>query len=189
MSRDQIKLIRLARNFNQAALAEIYDQFSDPLYKYAYKQVGDSQVAEDLVAEAFKRFLGALSRGGGPKEHLRAYLYRIVHNLITDLYRREPPPPLELDEDRIEKEDQEPSRFITKEQEADRVRLALKLVTPEQRQVIMLRFLEGWNTQEIAQSMNKSIGAIKALQHRGLAALERILLEGEDPISSPEQKQ
>lgn len=188
MSSNQIKLIKLARNFDQTALAKIYDQFSDPLYKYAYKQVGDSQVAEDLVAEAFKRFLGALARGGGPKEHLRAYLYRIVHNLITDLYRREPPPPLELDEDRLEKEDQEPSRFITKEQEADRIRMALKLVTPEQRQVITLRFLEGWDTQEIAQSLDKSIGAIKALQHRGLAALERILLDGDDPASSPDQE-
>ena len=188
MASNHIKLIKLARNFDQAALAKIYDLFSDPLYKYAYKQVGDSQVAEDLVAEAFKRFLSALAQGGGPKEHLRAYLYRIVHNLITDLYRREPSPPLELDEDRVEKEDQEPSRFITKEQEAKRLRMALKLVTPEQRQVIILRFLEGWDTQEIARSMNKSIGAIKALQHRGLAALERILLDGDDPASSPDQE-
>ena len=188
MSIRHIKLIKLARNFNQAALAEIYDQFSDALYKYAYKQVGDSQVAEDLVSEAFNRFLSALARGGGPKEHLRAYLYRITHNLITDLYRREPPLPLELDEDRVEKEDQDPSRFITKEQRADRVRMALKLVTPEQRQVITLKFLEGWNTQEIAQSMGKSIGAIKALQHRGLASLERILLESEDPVSTSAQE-
>ncbi len=188
MSSRHIKLIKLARNFDQAALAEIYDQFSDALYKYAYKQVGDSQLAEDLVSEAFNRFLSALARGGGPKEHLRAYLYRITHNLITDLYRREPPPPLELDEERVEEEDQEPSKFITKEQQADRVRMALKLVTPEQRQVITLRFLEGWNTQEIAQSMGKSIGAIKALQHRGLASLERILLEDEVPVSPPAQE-
>ena len=61
MSSRHIKLIKLARNFDQAALAEIYDQFSDALYKYAYKQVGDSQVAEDLVSEAFNRFLSALA--------------------------------------------------------------------------------------------------------------------------------
>ena len=85
------KLLKRARSFDQAALGEIYDQFSDALFAYAFKQVVETQVAEDLVAETFKRFLIALERGGGPKEHLRAYLYRITHNLITDLYRREPP--------------------------------------------------------------------------------------------------
>ena len=173
-------LLKKARSFDQAALGDIYDQFSDALYAYAFKQVGDTQVAEDLVAETFKRFLIALERGGGPKEHLKAYLYRITHNLITDLYRREPPPSLELDEDRLAEEKTDPSGIISDLQEADVVRRALKLISPEQRQVIVLRFLEGWSTQEIAQVMEKSLGAIKALQHRGVAALQRILVEDEE---------
>jgi RNA polymerase sigma-70 factor (ECF subfamily) len=177
MSSNPETLIEKARSFDQDTLGEIYDQFSDSLYSYAYKQVGDSQVAEDLVAETFKRFLIALERGGGPKEHLRAYLYRITHNLITDLYRREPPPSLELDEDRVPEDSTDPSGLISDIQEADIVRRALQLITPEQRQVIMLRFIEGWSSQEIAQVMGKSIGAVKALQHRGIASLQRILFE------------
>jgi RNA polymerase sigma-70 factor (ECF subfamily) len=172
---DPGKLLEKARSFDQEALGKIYDRYSDALYAYAYKHVGDPQLAEDLVAEAFQRFLKALKSGGGPTDHLQAYLYRITHNLITDTFRREPPPPLELQEDRLSQEDQEPAEIVSEMQEIDLVRRALHLITPEQRQVIVLRFLEGWSTPEIAQAMEKSIGAVKAQQHRGLAALERIL--------------
>lgn len=183
------KLIKLARNFDQAALGQIYDLYSDRLFGYAYKHTGDAQLAEDLVAETFRRFLQALKSGGGPQDHLRAYLYRITHNLITDSFRREPPPPLELHEEQLEEEEsQEPSIIVAEMEEADLVRRALRLITPEQRQVIVLRFLEGWSSLEISQSMEKSLGAVKALQHRGLAALERILQETPDEpeVSSPE---
>ncbi len=179
MFKDQGKLLEKARTFNQAALGEVYDLYSDALYAYAYKHVGDIQLAEDLVAEAFHRLLKAFRSGGGPTDHLQAYLYRITHNLITDTYRREPPP-LELQEDRLPQESQGPTGIVSDKQEADRVRRALRLLTPEQRQVIVLRFLEGWSTQEIAWAMEKSIGSVKAQQHRGLAALQRILIDNQE---------
>jgi RNA polymerase sigma-70 factor, ECF subfamily len=179
-------LLKKARQYDQQALAEIYDLFSNALFAYAFKHVGDSQVAEDLVAETFSRFLKALERGGGPKDHLRAYLYRITHNLITDLYRREPPPPLELDEEMLPEEGVNPPIMMAEMEDAERVRNALRLITPEQRQVITLRFLESWSGPEIAQAMDKSLGSIKALQHRGLAALQRILLSDDRPKSSQE---
>ena len=174
------KLLKQARTFDQEALAKIYDMFSDALYAYAFKHVGRAQVAEDLVAETFQRFLTALERGGGPQNHLRAYLYRITHNLITDLYRREPPPTQELDEERLIEDTPGPSGILSEQQESEKVRQALRLLTPEQRQVLTLKYLEGWSSAEIAQSMEKSLGAVKALQHRGVAALQRILLEGEE---------
>jgi len=174
-------LLKKARQYDQNALAEIYDLYSDALFAYAFKHVGKSQVAEDLVAETFSRFLKALERGGGPKEHLRAYLYRITHNLIIDSYRRKPPPPLELEEELISEEGADPISIVVDLEDADRVRNALRLITPEQSQVITLRFLEDWSGPEIAQAMDKSLGSIKALQHRGLAALQRILLENDQP--------
>lgn len=180
MSMNPEKLLQKARSFDQEALTQIYDLFSDALFAYAFKHVGDSQIAEDLVAETFRRFLTALERGGGPTEHLRAYLYRIVHNLITDLYRREPPPAQELDEERLVEDKPGPASIVAVSQEAEVVRKALRLLTPDQRQVLTLKYLEGWNSSEIAQSMEKSLGAVKALQHRGVASLKRILLEGED---------
>ena len=184
MDRKSELLLKKARQYDQNALAEIYDLYSDALFAYAFKHVGKSQVAEDLVAETFSRFLKALERGGGPKEYLRAYLYRITHNLIIDSYRREPPPPLELEEELISEEGADPITIMADLEDADRVRNALRLITPEQSQVITLRFLEGWSGPEIAQAMDKSLGSIKALQHRGLAALQRILLENDQPQES-----
>lgn len=179
-------LLKRARAFNQDALGEIYDLYSDELFAYAFKHVGKAQIAEDLVAETFQRFLSALERGGGPTQHLRAYLYRITHNLITDLYRREPPPPLELDEALLAEDRPGPPGQLAAQEQAERVRKALRLITPDQRQVVTLRFLEGWTSQEVARSMEKSLGAVKALQHRGIAALQRILIDNQkaDPDTS-----
>jgi RNA polymerase sigma-70 factor (ECF subfamily) len=188
MSKNPEELIRRARLLDKKALVEIYDLFSDALFNYAYKHIGDPQVAEELVSETFFRFLGALERGGGPREHLKAYLYRITHNLITDRYRRQPAAFLELDEERLPDDKPGPTSIIASRQDADRVRQALRLITPEQRQVIVLKYLEGWSAGEITQIMDKSIGAVKALQHRGLAALKRILIDQEvpEPGESPE---
>ena len=169
-------LLQRARRFEGAALAEIYDQWSDDLYRYAMRLLGDPNLAEDCVAETFSRFLHALHRGGGPKEHLRAYLYRVAHNWITDHYRSKHPVPFD---DQIEistakKEDL--SQVVHKQLEHARIRAALARLTPDQRQVITLKYLEGWNNQEVASAMKKPVGAVKALQHRGLAALKRALL-------------
>lgn len=188
MSTNPELLIKQARALDHKALIEIYDLYSDALFSYAFKYVGDSQTAEELVSETFFRFLGALDRGGGPKEHLKAYLYRITHNLITDRFRREPVPSLELDEERLIDEKPGPTSIFSTRQDAEKVRQALRLITAEQRQVIILKFLEGWNSQEIARIMNKSLGAVKSLQHRGLAALQRILIDQKlpEPVINPD---
>jgi len=191
MPTNQEQLLKKARLLDHDALVKIYDLYSDALFAYAFKHIGDLQTAEELVSETFFRFLGALERGGGPKEHLKAYLYRITHNLITDRFRRQPPPSLELDENRLPDEKPGPSSVFVSRQDEERVRQALRLITPEQRQVIVLKFLEGWSAGEIAQTMNKTLGAVKALQHRGLAALQRILVDKEvsEPGESPEPEE
>ena len=177
MSDNPDLLLKKARELDHQALTKIYDLYSDALFAYAYQQVGDSKISEDLVSDTFSRFLKALEKGGGPREHLRAYLYRITHNLIIDLFRKEQPPNIELDEDQLPDDSSGPDQILADTESAERVRFALRLITPEQRQVIVLKYLEGWSGPEIAQAMEKSLGAVKALQHRGLAALQRILLD------------
>ena len=182
MAKNQSRLLKRARRFDQQALSEIYDRYSGPLFDYAVRRVGSPQLAEDLVAETFQRFLEALQKGGGPEEYLQAYLYRITHNLITDHYRREPPPPLQLDEERLHQKERGPKEIVADRFQAEKLRRALQLLTPGQQQVIVLKYLQGFSNQEVAQTMEKSVGAIKAQAHRGLASLERILLEEEDSL-------
>jgi RNA polymerase sigma-70 factor (ECF subfamily) len=171
------QLLKRARKYDQQTLAEIYDRYSPGIFRYAVRLLKDGEQAENCVSETFRRFLSALQRGGGPKDHLQAYLYRIAHNWVTDQYRRQSPLPLDADfaVDPDPKVDPRSASgdIIFQEQ----VRSALMELTPDQRQVIVLKFLEDWSNVDVAEVMGKSVGAVKSLQHRGLAALRSLLFE------------
>ncbi len=173
---DEQTLLQRARNFEEQALAEIYDTYSPKLYRYAVRLLADDDVAEDCVADTFSRFLKAMRNGAGPQEHLQAYLYRIAHNWITDTFRRQPPPAISLDYTYQAGDDPDPSEVVGDNIDQERVRAALRLLTPEQRQVVILRFIEDMENQDVAAALDKPIGAVKALQHRALSALRRILV-------------
>lgn len=169
-------LLLQAKQLDTCALAEIYDLYSPRLYRYAIRLLGDACLAEDCVAETFSRFLQALRIQNGPSNYLQAYLFRTLHNLVVDHYRRQP---------RMEVLTyKSPDRENT-EETTDRnmrtlcVRAALQELTPDQQQVIALKFLEGWKNEEIAQALHKPVGAIKSLQHRALTHLQKILLDDE----------
>lgn len=176
----EAKLLQLARRLDGNALAEIYDAHSDALYRYAMRLLGDASVAEDCVSESFARFLAALKKGKGPREHLKAYLFRIAHNWITDYYRRAAPDTEPVKEELHLEASDNPAQEAFKNMQMERTRAALKKLTPDQREVIVLRFFEGLENIEIAYTMRRPIGAVKSLQHRALANLKRILLDEDD---------
>ena len=173
---DEAALLRRARGLDRAALAEIYDRLSPGLYRYAMRLLEDATLAEECVGEAFRRLLAALEAGGTLRPNLRAYLYRMVHNWAIDHYRRQPtsPGPSEPDMHRARAMNAEAVHRM----QGERVRIALRQLTPEQREVVVLRFLEGWTNQDIAVALGKAEEAVRALLHRALAAL-REELEGE----------
>lgn len=173
---DEQSLLFKARKLDRDALAAIYDQYSPGLFRYAYRLLGDPEGAEDCVAETFSRFLGALTNGGGPNDHLQAYLYRVAHNWATDQFRRQPLPDVPLEVDIHGVDEQNPSQEAEENIIKARVRVALSHLTSDQRQVIVLKYVEGWDNQEIAASLDKPVGAIKSMQHRALQALRRVLL-------------
>ena len=170
-------LLELARGFNLAALGEIYDSYSPGLVRYATRLLGESDLAEECAAETFSRFLKALHNGGGPKDCLQAYLYQVAHHWITDYYRRQPPPTYSL-VDTLASDVGDPAQTAAENIERERVRAALMRLTPEQREVVVLKYLEGWENADIASLLRKPVGAIKALQHRALDALRRQVLPG-----------
>jgi RNA polymerase sigma-70 factor (ECF subfamily) len=170
-------LLRRAKQYDQSALIEIYDLYSPGLYRYAVRLLNNPDLAEDCVAETFSRFLNALRNHGGPQKYLRAYLYRIAHNWITDFYRREPITQNDDYIDLLADPSSTTSDMVDDILEREKVRTAIKLLTPDQRQVVVLKFLEGWSNAEVAESLKKPIGAVKSLQHRALGSLRRILSE------------
>jgi RNA polymerase sigma factor (sigma-70 family) len=82
---DERALLPRLQALEEEALAIVYDTLQPPLYRYALRLLGRSEVAEDLVGETFHRLLQALATGQGPRRHIQAWLYRVLHNLILDL--------------------------------------------------------------------------------------------------------
>jgi RNA polymerase sigma-70 factor (ECF subfamily) len=174
----ELDLLKRAQSYEEPALAEIYDTHSPGLYRYAMRRLGDAFLAEECVAETFSRFLHALQEGRGPKNFLQAYLYRVAHNWITDHYRGRQVENLELIEDLHDGEANPPEQTDQRQRQA-RLRKALQQLTADQQQVVTLKFLEGWENEQIAKTMKKPLGAVKSLQHRALASLQRILKDEE----------
>ncbi len=166
-----------ARRLDEKTLADIYDVLSPGLYRYAYRLLGDVQAAEDVVSETFHRFLIALRSGAGPRQHLRAYLYRVAHNLAIDHHRRQRLQLVALD-GKLPAGEDDPESSSDQVVAAEQARRALWLLTPDQRLVVLLKFFEGLDNKEVAAALGKPEGAVKSLQHRALQALRRILDKG-----------
>jgi RNA polymerase sigma-70 factor (ECF subfamily) len=175
-------LLAETRRLTKQDLIGIYDEHSPALFRYAVRLLGDRQLAEDCVSETFSRFLGALQQGGGPSANVRAYLYRVAHNWITDHYRRKDAPTLPLDIEIKDDEMTNPFQKMIHEMEQDRVRRALLRLPEEQQQVVNLRFLEDWSHIEIAGLLGKTVEATRALQYRALVSLRQMLVDLDDEV-------
>lgn len=171
---DEASLLERAQRLETQALIQIYDLYSDELYRYAVRLSGNPDLAEECVAETFARLLEAFRHGRGPRQFLRAYLYRIAHNWLTDQFRahREN---VSLDTAAPMAAPDDPALEAETRLRQQAVREALLHLTPDQRQVILLRYVEGWDLEEVARAVGKPVGAVKALQHRAIARLRRLL--------------
>ena len=172
---DEQDLLKRASQIETQALAEVYDTYSPGIYRYAMRLLGDITLAEDCVSETFARFLKAMQDRRGPRDHLQAYLYRIAHNWVVDLYRRNEKV-FELS-DAIRSEADIPEEEAAKHIRRKQVRKAIRQLTPDQQQVISLKYLEDWSNEEVARALKKPIGAVKSIQHRALKSLYRLLEE------------
>jgi RNA polymerase sigma-70 factor (ECF subfamily) len=109
-----------------------------------------------------------------------SWLYRIAHNLLVDRYRRAGREPMELtDQVRDVRPHADPAALVQHSEERRRLLAAVHRLTPEQQQVIIMRFIDNLGVDEIAHMMRRRAGAIHSMQHRALASLYRFLLEPE----------
>lgn len=165
--------------YTKQDLQDLYEVHSPALFRYACRLLGDQDLAEECVAETFSRLLLSVKNGGGPSDNPRAYLYRIAHNWITDSYRRSTPEAA-LTLDFPDDPAGHPPVVVARFQEGERVRSALSKLTEEQRQVIVLRYLEEWSHDAIAAAIGKTAEATRALHHRAISALRSMLEDQEN---------
>ena len=168
-------LLRGARKLDEPALSSIFETYYLPLYRYIYQHLRHRATAEDLAAEVFSRMLEQLAGGRGPEQHLRAWLYRVAHNLVVDHARRQVHRDHEPLDEGLVSTGQDVEAEVHGAIQRERAAAALQRLTTAQRAVIILKYLEGYTNEEVSSMLDLSVGAVKALQHRGLASMRRHL--------------
>ncbi|HEY7463924.1 MAG TPA: RNA polymerase sigma factor [Candidatus Limnocylindria bacterium] len=168
-----------AAQADRAAFAVLYRRYADRVYGYAFYQLGDHHDAEDATERTFLAAMRALPAFREQGSTFRAWLFRIAHNTIANAHRtrsRRSADPLPEGWDRPAP-DPDPAGVVALADELRDVRHAIGAMPDDRRQVILLRFVDGLSTAEIAQVLDRSPGAVRVLLHRSLRDLARRLAE------------
>ena len=172
------KLVDRAQKGDRSALEELYLIHFDRIYSYLHVSVGNRHDAEDLTTQTFLKMLESIGRFRWQSAPFSAWLFRIAHNLAMDHFRarkrvqpeEEVPEPLDSEE---------PSAELEAMQSIGRQSM-LELIdklSPEQQQVLTLKFVFNFPNADVAKILDKTEGAIKSLQHRALASLQKQLAQ------------
>lgn len=170
---DQASLLERIQQHDQEALAEVYDRYFDQLYRYVYYRLNEPEVAADITGEVFLALVSSLKTGKPPRTSLSGWLYTVARNLAADYIKKKGKTVPLIDEivsDEPALSDQAHWTHLV-----PALKTALHQLTDDQQHVIALRFGQGMSLAETATIMDKSVGAIKALQHRALASLARLM--------------
>lgn len=173
------ELVEGVRAGNPDAIAEVYLQVAPALRSFLRAEVRHGEVADDLVEHTFVELLEAHAtiRGGG--RALRSWLFRAARNNLFDWRRRAARrADHELREEltaTLEDSDPTPEMIAGERDALADIRDALGELSPDQREVLELRLIAELSTAEVAELTNRTVGAVKALQHRGLAKLAGVL--------------
>ncbi len=163
------KIIALAKTNNDDAMVDLSEYVYSRIYSYVYYRVNHREDTEDLVSEIVLKLIRALPKQRG---NFNAWMYKIAKNAIIDFYRRRgvrsETSLSEIPYDIPDQSTPVSEIILTKE----KLRKALSILTEEQQRVIILKFIEGYTNPEIAETMGKSIGAVKLLQFRALKSLK-----------------
>ena len=170
------RLVDRAQAGDREALEELYLLHFDRIYSYLHVSVGNRHDAEDLTTQTFLRMLESIKRFRWQSAPFSAWLFRIAHNLAMDHFRaaRRWQPEEDVPEPPGESE---PSAEAQALQSIGRQSL-LELIedlSPEQQQVLTLKFVFNFTNADVATILDKTEGAIKSLQHRALVSLQKQL--------------
>ena len=183
---NELKLISLPQQGDAEAFARLYACYVERITRYVYFRVTDHELAEDITSRIFLKMLEKLDTYQVGQSPIGAWLYRMAHNAIIDHYRTkktfislEDVHPAEV---RQEDEFEEKSDLQIKSQQ---LRAALQVLIEAQQRVLILKFIDGLSTQEIARQLGKLPGAVRGLQMRALRRMTRCPgLQGEQLLWS-----
>jgi RNA polymerase sigma-70 factor (ECF subfamily) len=168
-------LVQRAVGHDAEAFGKLYDMHVDRIYRHVYYRVGNGHDAEDLTQQVFLKAWQAIDRYRKTTSPFVAWLMTISHNMVVDFYRTR------KDRAYLEAEvladglASSPEGAAEANFEQQRLRRAILQLGGDEQQVVILRFLEGFEFAEIASLMKKREGNVRVILHRALAKLRSIL--------------
>jgi RNA polymerase sigma-70 factor, ECF subfamily len=182
-------LLQKAGEGDQAAFLELYDRYRQPIFRFAYRLLGEVAVAEDVTHDCFLSLIRKPENFRPERASLKTYLYAAARNLALKHFRNQG---REAGMDEVAEEPQEsprrgPLRRLLDEELAAHVREAISSLPPLQREALILFEYEGLSLSEVAEIAGTDAGAIKARLYRGRAGLRRFLqpyLDGNNQLNS-----
>ena len=168
---DDASLLKAARKLDPEALVAIFDRYAPALYKYALRLCGDCAEADDVVGDVFSQLLKHFKEGRGPRDNLRSYLYQVAYHRVVD-HSRDRKHFDVLESDLPSSPAESPVSQSERQEEMDAVEaIILNQLTKDQRDVIVLRFIENFSVQETAEIIGKDANNVKVIQNRAIARL------------------
>jgi RNA polymerase sigma-70 factor (ECF subfamily) len=169
------RLVEEAKRGNPEAFGQIFDEFHGPIYRFIASRVRRPSDAEDLTQLVFVKALEALPRYQARGVPFGGWLFRLARNTTIDHVRTHRDHE-ELGEDSEQRtDDASPETLAILRTDLDAMSYALRQLTPDQREVIALRFFAGLSSRETADLMGRQEGTVRGLQFRAIAALRNAL--------------
>ncbi|RPJ18560.1 MAG: sigma-70 family RNA polymerase sigma factor [Chloroflexi bacterium] len=170
---DEHRALDGLRRLDSQAVGAIYDQYFSEVYRYVRYRISDDTIAEDIASDVFVRLLEAAQKKQAPQSSLKGWLIATASHAVNDHLRRQYRRPVEaLSESMPDHGPSVHSEVVVREQNR-MVQGAYAQLTSEQQHVLALRFGQGYSIEETAAHLKKNINAVKALQFRALASLQR----------------
>ena len=175
-ARDLKQEVRRAARGDGDAAGLLFDHYYPRVYRYALSKLGRAQDAEDVAAETFARVLRGLERFRWRGAGFEAWIFRIAYNLIVDQYRGSGREELsESEED--EPDNQTPEDLYFQTETASELSHVLNKLSTDQKEVLLLRFVAGLDTDEICEVMGRTPNAVRQLQFRALETMRKRMHE------------
>jgi RNA polymerase sigma-70 factor (ECF subfamily) len=170
------ELIKQAQQGDQNAFGDLYETHAPSIFRYLYVHLANSMDAEDLTCEVFLKAWQSLPRYTDRGVPFLAFLFRIARNALVDHYRQNN----RQEQKNIDDMDgykaegvTEPIELVGNRLEHQRMLRVLSKLRSDYQSVLTLRFISGLSPEETAQVMERSVGAIRVLQHRALSVLRQ----------------
>jgi RNA polymerase sigma-70 factor (ECF subfamily) len=176
-----IALVELARNGDKEAFGQLYDHYQPSVYRFLYYRVGSMTLAEDLTAETFFRALRSMHSFRWQGKDFGAWLMTIARNLTADHFKAGRTRLEQTTEDMqtLDTTSEGPEVEVLSSLTNESLLKALGELPTEQRECLIMRFLQGLSIAETAEILGRSSGAVKQLQLRGVRNLAKLIPAGE----------